>query len=69
MDFYQNNDVITTKKSNKVSQDKIFSKKRTFLKTGFSSFTVCWREQKWRHTYFRKTIIGKHDVLVAEYQD
>ena len=26
MDYYQNNDLITTKKSNKVSQDKMFSK-------------------------------------------
>ena len=24
--YYQNNDLITTKKSNKVSQDKMFSK-------------------------------------------
>ena len=28
MDSYQNNDLITTKKSNKVSQDKMFSKQR-----------------------------------------
>ena len=30
MDYYQNNDVITTKKSNKVSQDKMFSKQEYF---------------------------------------
>ena len=35
MDYYQNNDLITTKKSNKVSQDKMFSKQEYFLKAGF----------------------------------
>ena len=29
-DCYQNNDLITTKKSNKVSQDKMFSKQEYF---------------------------------------
>ena len=28
--YYQNNDLITTKKSNKVSQDKMFSKQEYF---------------------------------------
>ena len=46
MDYYQNNDLITTKKSNKVSQDKMFSKQKYFGKPVFTSFTVCWREQK-----------------------
>ena len=30
MDYYQNNDLITTKKSNQVSEDKMFSKQEYF---------------------------------------
>ena len=47
----------------------MFSKQEYFWKPTFISFTVCWRQQKWRHIYIRKTIIGKRDVLIAEYQD
>ena len=62
MYYDQNNDLITTKKSNKVSRDKMFSKQEYFWKPAFTSFTVCWREQKWRHIYIRKTVICKSDV-------
>ena len=41
MDNYQNDDLITTKKSN-----KMFSKQEYFQKPAFTSFTVCWRDQK-----------------------
>ena len=30
MDYYQNNDLIKTKKSNKISQDKMLSKQKYF---------------------------------------